>query len=96
MSRSFAIDFATLDHIVSRLSATVEAMGTSAAGAPATVGARAGSAATAAILEHLVRNAANLCAALEMSAAGVAESRDDYNAVDQRSGTGMNRLGDRP
>ena len=96
MSQSFAIEFATLDHIVSRLRTTVETMGTSAVGAPTTVGAGAGSAATAAILEHLVRNAANVCAALEVSAAGVAESRADYNAVDQRSGTDMNRLGDRP
>ena len=88
MSGGFDIELATFDTLIARLLEGADALADAGTSAPTTVTSGLGGAATAEMVQHLLRNAGNLCAALEVSAAGVGDSRDDYAAADARAAGG--------
>jgi len=91
MTSTAEVDFAELTNLASRLDASAVTVGSVAA--PGAIAAGAGAASTARILRHLAVNAANVCDALEVSAAGVRDSRDHYSEVDERSSAALRSLG---
>lgn len=93
MTQQIDVDVTVLETVASKLALTTQALGDLAPGIPGGAGASAGSAATAAILRHLVANAAYLCGDLELAADGVTATRDAYGATDDSTWTTLQALG---